>query len=212
GKWNFWITFIGFNIAFFTMHITGLLGMPRRVYTYPAGIGWTTPNLISTIGAFILGVGILLFFINVFISKRNGVRAGRNPWDAPTLEWATTSPPPPYNFAVIPSVASRHPLWEGRLREGDGQSVLERGVVLDHHHETLAVTPLDAEPDTILKMPGESYLPVLTSCGIAMLFAGLVSRLWWCAALGASVAVVLAVIWLWPRAEAGQREQPVDPA
>jgi cytochrome c oxidase subunit 1/cytochrome c oxidase subunit I+III len=212
GKWNFWTMFIGFNVAFFTMHITGLLGMPRRVYTYPAHIGWDVPNLVSTIGAFILAVGILLFFVNVFISKRSGVRAGRNPWDAPTLEWSTTSPPPPYNFAVIPSVASRHPLWEQRLQEGDGVSLTERGAVLDHHHETWGVSALDGEPDVILKMPSSSYLPVLTTCALSTLFAGLVSRLWWCAAAGALLTAVLAVAWAWPLAEAGQREVPADVA
>src|SRR6185437_4678725 len=185
GKWNFWTMFIGFNVAFFTMHITGLAGMPRRVYTYPAGIGWHIPNLISTVGAFVLTVGILLFFINVFYSKRYGVRAGRNPWDAHSLEWATTSPPPPYNFPVIPSVASRHPLWEKRLKEGDGESVLERGAVLDHHHETFGVTAMDGEPEVILKMPSESYMPLLTTCALSVLFAGLVSRSWWCAGAGA---------------------------
>src|SRR6185437_15912621 len=145
-------------------------------------------------------------------SRRSGVIAGRNPWDSPTLEWATTSPPPPYNFPVIPSVASRHPLWEKRLDEGDGHSMMERGPVLDHHHETIGVTALDGEPDVILKMPSESYVPVLTTCALTALFAGLVSRQWWCATAGAVLAVVLAVAWLWPLADAGQREVPADAA
>ena len=112
GKINFWLTFVGFNLGFFPMHITGLLGMPRRIYTYPQGIGLAVPNLISTIGAFILALGILVFVINVIYSLRRGQMAGANPWDAPTLEWSVPSPVPPYNFVVIPSVASRHPLWE----------------------------------------------------------------------------------------------------
>ena len=210
GKWNFWVMFIGFNLGFFPMHFTGLMGMPRRVYTYPAGLGWTIPNLITTIGAFILAVGILLFFINVFVSLRRGRIAGPNPWDAPTLEWSMPSPPPPYNFAVIPSVASRHPLWEKRLNEGEGESVLDRGPVLDHHHETLAVTPIDGEPELILKMPSESYLPVTMAVCISILFAGLVTNLWWLAALGAVVGIGIGIIWLWPLPEAGQREVPVD--
>ncbi|MBV9758225.1 MAG: cbb3-type cytochrome c oxidase subunit I, partial [Alphaproteobacteria bacterium] len=117
GKWNFWLMFIGFNLGFFPMHIVGLLGMPRRIYTYPAGFGWHALNLIITVGAFLLALGILLFLVNVVVSLRRGGIAGPNPWDAPSLEWATPSPPPPYNFAVIPSVASRHPLWEKRLQE-----------------------------------------------------------------------------------------------
>ncbi|MGE0259631.1 MAG: cytochrome c oxidase subunit I [Alphaproteobacteria bacterium] len=210
GKWNFWIMFIGFNAGFFPMHFTGLLGMPRRIYTYPAGVGWSTVNMITTVGAFILAVGILLFFINVFVSLRRGRPAGPNPWDAPTLEWATSSPPPPYNFAVIPSVASRHPLWEKRLQEGDGESVLDRGLVLDHHHETLGVTAIDGEPDIILKMPSETYMPAVMTICLSTLFAGLVSWLWWLAAAGAIAAIVVGLIWLWPRSEVGQREVPAD--
>lgn len=210
GKWNFWVMFIGFNLAFFPMHITGLMGMPRRIYTYPAGLGWTALNQITTIGAFILAVGILMFFINVFVSLRRGAIARPNPWDAPTLEWATSSPPPPYNFAVIPSVASRHPLWEDRLDEGDGRSVIDRGLVLDHHHETLAVSPLDGEPDLILKMPGETYLPLLLTLCISAFFAGLISHLWWLAVAGVVVGIVVSLAWLWPRAEVGQREVPAD--
>ncbi len=210
GKWNFWVMFIGFNLAFFPMHITGLMGMPRRIYTYPAGLGWTALNQITTIGAFILAVGILMFFINVFVSLRRGAIAGPNPWDAPTLEWATSSPPPPYNFAVIPSVASRHPLWEDRLDEGDGRSVIDRGLVLDHHHETLAVSALDGEPDLILKMPGETYLPLLLTLCISAFFAGLISHIWLLAVAGVVVGIVVSLAWLWPRAEVGQREVPAD--
>jgi cytochrome c oxidase subunit 1/cytochrome c oxidase subunit I+III len=210
GKWNFWVMFIGFNFAFFPMHITGLMGMPRRIYTYPAGIGWTLLNQITTIGSLILGVGILMFFVNVLVSRRRGAIAGSNPWDAPTLEWSVPSPPPPYNFAVIPSVASRHPLWERRLQEGDGETVTDRGLVLDHHHETLAVTALDGEPDLILKMPGESYLPVLLTLCISVFFGGLVSNLWWLAVVGVVAGIVAGVAWLWPLPEAGQREVPAD--
>ncbi|HEX3882122.1 MAG TPA: cytochrome c oxidase subunit I [Stellaceae bacterium] len=210
GKWNFWVMFVGFNLAFFPMHITGLMGMPRRVYTYPAEMGWSTLNMITTVGAFILAVGILLFFINVFVSRRRGAIAGPNPWDAPSLEWSVPSPPPPYNFAVIPSIASRHPLWEERLQEGDGQSMLDRGMVLDHHHETLAVGAIDGEPDLILKMPSESYMPVLTTICISVLFAGLVAAIWWLAIVGAVATALAVIIWLWPLPEAGQREVPAD--
>jgi hypothetical protein len=120
------------------------------------------------------------------------------------------SPPPPYNFAVLPSIASRHPLWEKRLDEGDGETVLDRGLVLDHHHETLAVTAMDGVPDLILKMPSESYLPVIHTICLSMFFAGLVTRIWALAGAGAILAIVVAIIWLWPRAEIGQRELPAD--
>jgi cytochrome c oxidase subunit 1/cytochrome c oxidase subunit I+III len=210
GKLNFWVMFIGFNLGFFPMHFTGLMGMPRRIYTYPAGLGWTTLNVITTIGSVILAIGILMFFINVFISLRRGIIAGPNPWDAPSLEWSVSSPPPPYNFAVIPSVASRRPLWEERLQEGHGKSVLDRGLVLDHHHETLAVSAMDGEPDLILKMPSETYMPISLTLCISALFAGLISQLWWLAAVGAVLGIGVAIAWLWPLAEAGQREVPAD--
>jgi cytochrome c oxidase subunit 1/cytochrome c oxidase subunit I+III len=205
GKVNFWLVLIGFNVGFFTMHISGLYGMPRRVYTYPAGIGWDTPNLITTIGAFIFAAGILVLLINVAYSLKRGAVAGPNPWDAPSLEWSVPSPPPPYNFVVIPSVASRHPLWEERLEEGHGRSVLERGMVLDDHHETVGVTPMDGEPDLILKMPSESYMPFAMMLCLAAFFAGLLVHLWALAAVAAGLAVAVGIAWLWPRAEAGEK-------
>jgi cytochrome c oxidase subunit I+III len=207
GKLSFWVTFVGFNFGFFTMHITGLLGMPRRVFTYADGLGLDTVNVITTIGAFILAFGILLFFINVFMSLRSGPSAGPNPWDAGTLEWATSSPPPPYNFAVIPTIASRHPLWEKRLEEGEGESVLTRGMALDDHHETLAVSPLDGEPALILKMPSETYAPVLLTVCLMGLFYGLIALLWWLVILSIIAGLAVSIYWLWPRAEVGQIEE-----
>ena len=112
GKVHFWLTFIGFNMTFMIQHVLGMLGMPRRVFTYPALPGWEAMNMISTIGAFVLAFAVLIFMINVVISLRSGEIAGDNPWDAWTLEWATTSPPPPYNFAELPVVTSRRPLWD----------------------------------------------------------------------------------------------------
>src|SRR4051795_2944178 len=99
GKWNFWIAFIGFNVAFFPMHILGLQGMPRRVYTYPSGMGWDGMNLTATLGAMLIALSVLVFIGNVAWSLRRGAAAGDNPWGASTLEWATSSPPPAYNFA-----------------------------------------------------------------------------------------------------------------
>ena len=139
GRWNFWTMFLGFNLAFLPMHLTGLLGMPRRVYTYADGMGWDTLNMITSVGSF------------VFADRRaavlhqcrqepggRGAAAGANPWDAPTLEWSVPSPPPPYNFAVIPTVASRHPLWEERLeRAGAPHPRVDRGMLLEPGKETI---------------------------------------------------------------------------
>src|SRR5437588_267696 len=112
GKWNFWLAFIGFNVAFFPMHILGLRGMPRRVYTYLPAMGWGSLNLLATEGALVLFASFVLLLWNAFVSASSGVSAGPNPWDAGTLEWAAESPPAPYNFSRIPFVTHREPLWD----------------------------------------------------------------------------------------------------
>jgi len=112
GKWHFWLFLIGFHMTFDTMHIPGILGMPRRIYTYEAGRGWGVWNLICTVGVVFQVIGVLIFVLNILLSLRKGKPAGNDPWDAWTLEWATKSPPPEYNFAEIPTVKSRRPLWD----------------------------------------------------------------------------------------------------
>src|SRR3954469_2526648 len=114
GKWNFWLAFVGFNVAFFPMHILGLQGMPRRVYTYLPEMGWGPLNLLSSAGALILFASFVLLLANVVTSLSRGRLAGDNPWDAGTLEWATTSPPAPYNFSRLPFLTHREPLWDNR--------------------------------------------------------------------------------------------------
>ena len=112
GSWNFWLTFIGMNLTFFPMHFSGLMGMPRRIYTYDSGQGWDGFNLASSIGTIVLMIGVALFLHNFFRSFRKGAIAGNDPWGAATLEWSIPSPPPEYNFASIPRVTSRSPLWD----------------------------------------------------------------------------------------------------
>jgi cytochrome c oxidase subunit 1 len=112
GKWHFWLFLIGFHVCFDVMHIPGILGMPRWIYSYEADRGWTTLNQIVSVGAFIQAIAIALFVYNIVHSLLKGREAGPDPWDAWTLEWATTSPPPPYNFPTEPVVASRRPLWD----------------------------------------------------------------------------------------------------
>ncbi len=203
GRWTFWTMFIGFNAAFFPMHATGLIGMPRRVYTYPPelGVGWL--NLLSSVGAFVFAIGVLLFLVNIARSLRSGAPAGPNPWDAPTLEWSTSSPPPVYNFATIPQIASRYPLWEDRLMENDERSVIgegtKDGMVLDRGKETIGVTPLDAEPNVVLKMPGDSLLPFLLALASTVLFLGLLAQMLWIAGLAGLGTFIVIAIWFTPR-------------
>src|SRR5256886_11156825 len=122
-KLSFWLTFVGTALTFFPMHILGLLGMTRRVYTYPSSLGWGAYNLSETIGAFILTAGLLLIFWNLVYSRFRGAPAGPDPFFGGTLEWATTSPPPPYNFPVIPTVTSAYPNWDVEDRRGGRAAV-----------------------------------------------------------------------------------------
>jgi cytochrome c oxidase subunit 1 len=117
GKWHFWLFVLGFHMTFDFMHIPGLLGMPRWIYTYQPGFGWEKWNILVGVGAFVQGIAILLFSFNMVRSYLKGAEAGPDPWDAWTLEWATSSPPPPYNFAIEPVVASRRPLWDQKHPE-----------------------------------------------------------------------------------------------
>ena len=193
GKWNFWLTIIGFNVTFFPMHLMGLYGMPRRVYTYLPGLGWDVPNFISTIGAYILGVGVLLFVVNVVNSLLRGVRAPDNPWGAGTLEWAIASPPPPYNFENMPVVHSRYPLWDEPASVDDYVFVesLER-------RETLQTTALDAEPELRVSLPGNTIIPFLASVALTLQFLSQMFSLRWVIAFTLIYSVAMAA-WFWPR-------------
>jgi cytochrome c oxidase subunit 1/cytochrome c oxidase subunit I+III len=198
GRWGFWVSFIGFNLAFFPMHLSGLRGMPRRVYTYPADMGWDAANMVTSLGSAVFAVGVLITLYNLAVSRVRGAPAGANPWDAATLEWSVSSPPPPYNFRRIPIVASRHPLWEGRLDHGTGRSLLDTDIALEHGRQTLATTTLDAEADAILRMPDDSLAPLLLALALTIAFAGLLAHVWWLAGAGAALSALVSAIWLAP--------------
>ena len=117
GQWHFWLALIGMNLTFFPMHLLGILGMSRRVDTFPSNLGWTDLNLIASIGAFLIGLSVMLFFYNIVASLKNGQKASDDPWDAFTLEWDTTSPPKKYNFLEIPIVRSRRPFYDKKYPE-----------------------------------------------------------------------------------------------
>jgi cytochrome c oxidase subunit 1/cytochrome c oxidase subunit I+III len=174
GQISFWIIFLGTNLLFFPMHIVGLLGMPRRQYTYPSGLGWTSYNLAETIGGFITLTGILLLFGNLVVSFFRGARVGPDPWHGPTLEWITSSPPPEYNFAVIPKVTSAYPNWDSADREEDRRKLSEGIMVLEEGHEQVAVSPVDGNFAEIVEMPHSSPYPVLLALTLSLVFIMLV--------------------------------------
>ena len=173
GKFQFWLMLVGFNLTFFPMHLMGLLGMPRRIYTYVPGLGWEVYNLLATIGAFILGLSVLLFFVNVFVSLRQGQVTQDDPWDAWTLEWATTSPPPAHNFGDLPPVNSRRPLWDLKHPENPDRPMhrLPRRLrEADQHSLATAVTsPSGSE----IHLPSPSFWPIMMAAGLTLTLAGL---------------------------------------
>jgi cytochrome c oxidase subunit 1/cytochrome c oxidase subunit I+III len=197
GRWSFWLMFVGFNVAFFPMQMLGIAGMPRRIYTYPSGLGWEGWNLLITAGAVVLGIGILLTFINVWRSLRSGVSAGDNPWNADTLEWDVSSPPPPYGVKTLPTVATRHPLWDAHDESEDPHD--ER--TLDHSRLTFATTWLQAEPRGRSQMVEDSMAPLGLSLIMTAWFTALLLKLLWFALALTALGCVVTGWWLWPKPE-----------
>ncbi len=198
GRLSFWLMFIGFNVTFVPMHLTGLLGMPRRIFTYPEELGLGTLNLISTIGAFVLASGILVFVVDVLRPRKKQPYSERNPWNAGTLEWLAEMPDKPWGVRSIPEIDGRYPLWDqpNFVRDVDqGRFYLpdaEEGL-----RETLVTSPVDAKPTQCLRVPGPTFLAL-----IAALFTGGVFIFatfhWWWLTLGSGVlAVAVILTWLW---------------
>jgi cytochrome c oxidase subunit I+III len=197
GQISFWVIFVGTNLLFFPMHIVGLLGMPRRVYTYPDSLGWTAYNLAETIGGFLTAVGILLLLGNLAVSYFRGPPAGPDPWHGPTLEWTTTSPPPEYDFPVIPTVTSAYPNWDPADREEDRRRLAEGILVLDEGHEQVATTPVDGVLDEVVAMPHESPWPIVLAVTVSAVFAMLVLQKYGAAAIMGVLSVGALLGWHW---------------
>jgi cytochrome c oxidase subunit 1 len=191
GWWTFWLLFVGVNVAFFPMHTLGLEGMPRRVYTYLTGTGWGDLNLLATLGTLVMAAGVLVFLANVGRSLRAGAPAGENPWDADSLEWGTSSPPPPYNFAAIPVVEGRSPLWDRT-----GHAPVVTGLRTDMR-EQLVTTALDARPSYRHRMPTPSLWPLATALGTGLLLFLLIFTFWGLV-IGGIATGLAALGWAWP--------------
>jgi cytochrome c oxidase subunit I len=199
GKLAFVLIFVGFHLTFFVQHILGMLGMPRRVYTYHEGLGWDGMNLLSTIGAYVLAAGFLVVTVDLVVSYRRKVPSPPNPWGAESLEWSVPSPPPVYNFAEFPVVQSASPLWDASegaslvtISEVDGESLTQP---TGHHHRTLVTSVLDASSLEVVSMPTPAWWPVLLSTGLLGLSTATLLRSWIIGAIAGVVTVYAFYRW-----------------
>jgi len=194
GQASFWLLFVGFNLTFFPMHQLGLVGMPRRIYTYLPDTGWGGLNLLSTVGAFIIAAAVTAFAVNVLWSLRRGAPAGDDPWGAATLEWSTPSPPPTYNFVRIPVVHSRYPRWAPLA-----DPMVTTGL-RDDLREVVITSMLDAEPTTRHLLDGPTIIPLLTALAVGVgLIAGIFTP--WGFVIGAALVLPCLVAWFWPKGD-----------
>lgn len=217
GNWGFWLTFIGFNATFLLMHLTGLLGMPRRVYTYESGMGWDGLNLLSSVGGFIMSAGIALIILDVVLHFRFGKPALRNPWNADTLEWATPTPPSSYNFLSQPRIETRHPLWD-RPDLPDTIAAGAHGLSDVGHgrREIYGTDAMHARLKEVIHLPTNSWWPMLSALALAAVCISLLTRTYPLALAALVVAAGLLLRWSWengahPKAAPVDLQEPTDP-
>ncbi|HVL76660.1 MAG TPA: cytochrome c oxidase subunit I [Noviherbaspirillum sp.] len=194
----FWMIFMGFNITFLPMHVTGIMGMPRRSYTYLPEMGWEYLNLISTVGGFISAAGIGMLIVDFLLHFLHGKRCGQNPWKAGTLDWAIAVPVPPYNFVALPVVTHREPLWADESvaeRSLNGKGFLGHTNV--HQRETLMSSALRGEPENVVVLPGNTITPFVAAVFTGLFFVGFVSQIYALSVVGAVLAVGALFVWAW---------------
>jgi cytochrome c oxidase subunit I+III len=207
GKAHFWLILVGFALTFFPMYLLGMDGMPRRVYTYAPNLGWNTLNLISSIGGFTIGLSILVWLGNVIYSLRRGKPAGDDPWDAWTLEWATTSPPPPENFATpLPVVHSERPLWDVKHAAFTEARIPEDVPLRREPSPATAAAPAHAAAPMA---QAATALPFFVALAVAVIAAGLVAPTTAVVAVGA--LLTLLVLFLWAMEQWEPPEMPLHP-
>jgi cytochrome c oxidase subunit I+III len=199
GAWSFALVFLGMNLTFFPMHISGLLGMPRRVYTYDEGLGWTVWNVLSTAGAYVIGAGFVVTALVFLDSMVRGPKAPDDPWGANTLEWATASPPKHYNFPVVPTVHSLNPLWDGASMASMSEHRHDEERTMPGTHLALRTTELDARVERVMPMPSESPLPLLTASGLAVVVVLLLVGAHLASGIVALALGLPVAWWLWHR-------------
>lgn len=202
GRCSFALTFLGFNVCFFPMHIMGLLGMPRRVYTYPASLGFDGYNLLATVGAFVLAAGFLAFVFSVFHTALYGAMASDNPWGSDSLEWTLPSPPAFALYAQIPIVASRHPLWEGTTPPAVDDDAARIVKLMDHRpigwRATILVDVISGKPQAIARLATPSYMPLVTALGVVLVTVATIAKLFLLVPVGALISIASLLVWLWP--------------
>lgn len=211
GRLAFWLMFVGFNITFLPMHITGLRGMPRRVFTYPAGLGFDTLNFVSTVGAFILAAGFAIVTWDIVRPKRKQPFSPRNPWSAGTLEWLTEMPPKSWGVRSIPEIDGRYPLWDQPdfLRDVDqGRFFLPD--TTEGKRETLVTSIIDAQPVQCLQVGGPTFIPLWAALALGGFFIFGTYHQWWLALLSAVVAIGVIGYWLWTGTAAIPRQPEKD--
>jgi cytochrome c oxidase subunit 1 len=201
GRWTFGMLFVGFNVTFFPMHQLGFMGMPRRIYTYADSTGWGSLNLLATAGAGLLVLGGVLLLVNVIRSLAHGAVAGDNPWGADTLEWGTTSPPPPYNFLELPVVEGRHALWD---RSEDPAVVVG---ISPQKREVLVTDVMDAEPTHRTKMPDPSIWPFWAAVTTSAMLVAIIFTPWGLV-YGALPVFVTLTGWFWPKQPSTEERAP----
>jgi len=203
GRLSFWLFFIGFNVTFFPMHILGLAGMPRRVYTYAGESGWGPLNMMSSIGALMIAVSLLLYVFNVVRGALQGPSAGVDPWGGGTLEWSTASPPPAHNFDAMPVVGGREPLWESN---GIAGSVVNLGM---KDREVLITSVVEAKPHHRELFPCATTWPFFTAIGTTILFIASIFTPW-AVVWGSPLVALLATCWWWPSLAEARRHREVE--
>jgi cytochrome c oxidase subunit I+III len=199
GVWSFVLVFTGFNLTFFPMHITGLLGMPRRIYTYSDGLGWNIWNLLSTVGSFVLMLGLFVTLMTFLHSLRYGPRAPDDPWQANTLEWATGSPPKPYNFPVVPTVHSVNPLWDTRTLATMEELRHDAARTMTEEHMALRTSELDGRVEHVMPMPGESPVPLYVAAFLTIAVTALLLGGYVVSGIAAGLLTASVAWWLWHR-------------
>ncbi|HEX2254240.1 MAG TPA: cytochrome c oxidase subunit I [Thermoanaerobaculia bacterium] len=198
GRIAFWVMLVGFNVTFFPMHLTGLRGLPRRVFTYPEGLGFDALNLVSSVGAFVLAGGIAVFAWDVLRPKGRQPYAPRNPWNAGTLEWLAEVRGKPWGVRSIPEIDSRYPLWEQEnfVRDVDqGRFYLPDAA--EGRRETLVTSIIDAKPEQCLRVPGPSFLPFAAALFTGGVFIFSTYHWWWLAVASGVLALATILVWLW---------------